>query len=211
MQTTTQTTRATDILKAEHQVILGILDCLEKVAEDVARAAALDVRSAKEALDFLATFADRCHHAKEETCLFPALHASGMPRDVGPVAVMLAEHDEGRELIAAMRECVEASVRGDCDAHRLFQGAARAYVALLREHIAKENNVLFPMADAMLSEGAQDALLDAFATLEVHDMGAGTHERYLELAQGLARRLGVTPRTQDAGPMVCCGHAGRCH
>jgi hemerythrin-like domain-containing protein len=61
---------ATQILMAEHEVILNVLDCLEAVADAASGSSELDARSAADILDFLSTFADRCHHAKEEQCLF---------------------------------------------------------------------------------------------------------------------------------------------
>ncbi|TAH36417.1 MAG: hemerythrin [Planctomycetota bacterium] len=210
MQATSTATRATWILRAEHEIILTVLDCLEKVADNSTRAGALDRRSAHDILDFLGTLADRCHHGKEERCLFPALVKKGLPQDAGPVAVMLAEHEQGRAAIAGMRAAVVACGRKDSQAVERFNAHARAYVQLLREHIAKENNVLFPMADGMLTEAEQAALLREFGDVETSDLGAGTHEHYLLLAEDLVQRLGVIPSKPIAVVGSCCGHGGRC-
>jgi hemerythrin-like domain-containing protein len=209
MQTTTSM-RATQILRAEHEVILKVLDCLERVADGAASAGVPDLLSAKEILEFLAVFADRCHHGKEEECLFPKLFDQGMPRHVGPVAVMLAEHEEGRSEVAGMRAALAACEQGKREATEQFVAHARSYVQLLREHIAKENEVLFPMADGMLGEVQQQELLTAFGKVERHDMGEGTHERYLALAEGLVSRLGVKPGAHSfAQAGACCSHGHR--
>jgi len=203
--------RATQILMAEHEVILNVLDCLERLADEASSAGVPDLRSAREILEFLTVFADRCHHGKEEQCLFPKLVERGVPRHVGPVAVMLAEHDLGRTAIAGMRDALAACDRGDRSATERFVQGARVYVELLRDHIAKENGVLFPMADGMLGESDQADVLAKFENVEGHDMGEGTHERYLALAEDLVRRLGVDPSKRPmprAG--ACCGH-GECH
>jgi hemerythrin-like domain-containing protein len=212
MNTTTAAARATEILKAEHEVILNVLDCLEKLAGDQRRGAAFDLRSAKEILDFLGTFADKCHHGKEEGALFPMLGTKGLPTQVGPVAVMLAEHELGRAEIAGMRAAIAGAEPVDSERAKRFAEHASTYVDLLRDHIAKENNVLFPMSDGMLSAAEQEELLRAFGKVESHDLGAGTHERYLALAEGLVARLGVTPspaRNVHAGG--CCGGHTGCH
>ncbi len=196
---------------AEHEVILTVLDCLEILADEAASAGAPDMLTARDILGFLTTFADRCHHGKEEQCLFPVLIERGMPRHVGPVAVMLAEHDLGRDAITGMRDALADCDRGDRKATERFVQRARDYVELLRDHIAKENGVLFPMADGMLGEADQADLPAKFGKVEAGDMGEGTHERYLALAEDLARRLGVDPSKRPVAPSgACCGHSG-CH
>src|SRR5262249_31073646 len=84
---------------------------------------------------------------------------------------------------------------------------ARAYVALLREHIAKEDHCLFPMAEQALSEEDQRDLLESFSTLEHDDMGPDAHEKYLRLANELAERWGVPQAEAETGQTcVACGH-----
>ena len=213
MQTTTGAARATEILKAEHEVILKVLDCLEKVSGDARRGGAIDLKSAEEILDFLGTFADRCHHGKEEGALFPMLGKKGLPTQVGPVAVMLSEHEQGRAEISGMRAAIASFAQGLAEGADRFATHANAYIDLLRDHIAKENNVLFPMADGMLGPVDQADLLAAFGRVESHDLGAGTHERYLALVDALVARLGVTP--PEERPFVhaggCCGGKSGCH
>jgi hemerythrin-like domain-containing protein len=193
--------RVTDILMDEHRVIEQVLSCLEKLAERCEAGQKLDGASAREALDFLRNFADRCHHGKEEGYLFPLLEARGLPRQGGPTGVMLHEHEEGRRLIAAMAAAVEREAGGE------FAGQARAYVRLLREHIGKEDHCLFPMAASILSDTDGESLAGFFKHVEKVDMGEGTHERYLRLANDLAERLGV-PRARLAASagQACCRH-----
>lgn len=138
-----------DVLIAEHDVILAVCDAM---AREAMRAERGEVRASfwDGALRFVGDFADRRHHGKEEDLLFPALAEAGMPRDRGPVAVMLCEHTDGRALAEQMAHALAAA-----DGPRLAT-LARSYVLLLREHIAKENEVLFEMArDALPPERAQ--------------------------------------------------------
>jgi hemerythrin-like domain-containing protein len=128
-------------------------------------------------VDFLRRFADGCHHAKEEKHLFPALEQAGIPRENGPIGMMLSEHDLGRKYIAAIAEACERCVRGE-DASRALASNARAYARLLRDHINKENRVLFPMAERFLPGEVQERLSGAFVHLEEAEIGRGVHERY---------------------------------
>lgn len=201
----------TDTLRNEHEVIQQVLDCLEELAERATAQAGLDTASAADALDFLTAFADRCHHAKEEQILFPALNARGLPREVGPIAVMLREHELGRAAIAAMKGALDGAKHRLPDAPQRFARAAREYVALLREHIAKENGVLFPMADGMLGAEGERELLREFERVEQHDLGPGTHERYLALARSLCERLGIEWAPHSLTGHACCAHPSACH
>jgi hemerythrin-like domain-containing protein len=96
-------------------------------------------------IEFFIVFVDKCHHGKEEELLFPALEAIGVQRDGGPIGVMLAEHQQGREYVQKMNEAFSQYNEGDRAAATKLAKNARAYIALLRQHIDKENNVLFPI------------------------------------------------------------------
>ncbi len=98
-----------------------------------------------------------------------------MPSEGGPVAVMLAEHVEGRGFIQAM-QAGSASSRAE---------AARRYVQLLRDHIEKENGVLFPLTEAVLEERAQQALAREFETVEA-ELG---RDASIERAEAEVERL----------------------
>jgi hemerythrin-like domain-containing protein len=194
----------TEILKDEHRVIEQVLTCLERIADYCAFQRKLDGPSALQALDFFRTFADGCHHHKEEAHLFPVLERKGFPPKNGPTAVMRTEHDEGRHHIHAMASAVEHAMLGDSGAVERFVEHAQSYVRLLRQHIAKEDNCLFPMTDAALSSSERDALLAAFDDVESRETEARNHERCLKMADQLATRFGVTRGTVATG--YVCGH-----
>ncbi|MEP0846340.1 MAG: hemerythrin domain-containing protein [Phycisphaerae bacterium] len=175
--------RPTDVLKAEHRVIERVLDALERMSES----GRIDHDLWLKAIDFLRNFADGCHHAKEEDALFPRLERAGVPRAGGPVGCMLDEHTRGRALIARMVGGLDAAAAGDAGAARAVCEAAAAYIALLREHIWKEDNILFAMADRVLDAGEQGALRDEFDRTERSEANAGRHERYVRVADELVR------------------------
>ena len=164
-----------EVLREEHRVILRALEVLEAGAGRLAGGGALPEGWWARMIEWLRAFADRNHHAKEERSLFPALVTAGVPAEGGPVAVMLAEHAEGRAFIARMDS---GDPRGRAD-------AARAYVRLLRDHIDKENDVLFPLADAVLETQTQQALAREFETVEAEQGRAAS----LEHAEAEVARL----------------------
>lgn len=169
-----EATTATDMLREEHEVILRGLAILKRVGEGLESGRPVDRNALQWLVDFFRTFADRCHHGKEEAHLFPALEGHGIPKAGGPVGVMLVEHEEGRALVRAIAEGDDAQAAA----------AIRKYVTLLRAHIDKENGVLFPMAEQVLPEEEQRTLVHAFQEVEQTVVGPGVHE---QLLAGLAR------------------------
>lgn len=200
----------TEILSSEHRVIEIVLDCLERLAEKARGSRRLDIDSADQAVRFLRTFADACHHQKEEQKLFKALEARGLPGHVGPISVMLGEHETGRALLRELDLAISAARAGEQDAAERFAARAGAYVELLRDHIAKEDQVLFPMAEGLLDAATKERLVADFEELE-RGHAPGTHEEMERIASTLAQRFGVElqDRPQPAATGGCCHHA-RC-
>lgn len=179
--------KATDVLKHEHRIIEKVLGAVEKLANSQG---AIPVEQWERALDFVRNFADKCHHLKEEGLLFPALEEHGIPREGGPIGVMLMEHEEGRGYVRAMAEALSA-VKQQPEAGRpKLVGNARAYVRLLREHILKEDDILFNMADDVLTPEEQKELLREFEEHEARELEPGVHEKYLAIALELERFQG---------------------
>jgi len=176
---------ATEDLRAEHEGIRVMLRILAKVCETLESGKKVDQNHLEGIIEFLTVFADKCHHGKEEEMLFPELEKSGISKDRGPIGVMLSEHDEGRGFVRGMKEGVGKIKAGGPFAATQFTGSARKYIDLLSRHIDKENDVLFPMADEVLSKETQDRLRENFETLERVKIGAGKHEEFHALIHQL--------------------------
>jgi hemerythrin-like domain-containing protein len=196
----------TEILSAEHRVIEQVLDSLEKMAAAVRAGADLDRERAALAVEVLRTFADRIHHGKEEGRLFPRMHERGLPRDVGPIAVMLHDHEVGRGLIRRMSSGLDDAQQAGALG---FADAAAAYVEMLRDHIAKEDGVLFPLAESVLDPADAEALRAEFERFDRDDLEPGVLEHMLASAEALARHFDVPLAAQRSkrGP----GSHGFCH
>ena len=178
--------KATEDLKHEHQAVLLALDILEGTGRALLEGKPRAMDHAREIMEFLTVFVDRCHHGKEEDVLFPALERAGVPGDGGPVGVMLAEHDLGRGYIREMTDALEVLAGGRRETAASFQAAARSYAELLRQHIAKENNVLYPMADRLLAPGSDEKMEREFNRIEGEKVGAGKHEAFHRMLHRLA-------------------------
>ncbi|MFQ5706608.1 MAG: hemerythrin domain-containing protein [bacterium] len=182
--------RATDILFEEHRIIMKVLECLQRIVEEAEGNGRLNGESADTALDFFRNFADGCHHAKEEDRLFVVLEEQGIPREGGPIGVMLMEHDHGRRYVRGMADSAEKATQGEPQAIQSFAENARDFMVLLRNHIDKEDQVLFPMAVETLRDQAKQALFFDFKRIEA-EAGGKRHSHYLEVARKLCEQYGV--------------------
>jgi len=178
--------RPTETLKHEHKIVLMVLQGAEREANSIKGGAAVHAEKIEQMVDFFKNFVDRCHHAKEERHLFPALQAKGFSAESGPVAVMLHEHEQGRAAVRAIAEAFPGARSGDRTAAGVLANALLGYVELLRNHIFKEDSVLFPMADQVLPADQQTQLAGLFDKVEEEEIGEGVHERYHQLAHELA-------------------------
>jgi hemerythrin-like domain-containing protein len=163
-----------------------MLDITEEVTRRLDRGESVSPETLTELLEFFRVFADRYHHGKEEDLLFPLLEKKGLPKFGGPTGVMRAEHEQGRALIKQMAEAAQAYQDRTAGSAARWAEAARSYAALLHTHIDKENNVLFKMADHLLSGAEQQELANAFDRAEEEKIGHGTHERLHALMEKLA-------------------------
>lgn len=162
--------KATQDLRNEHDAILHVFTILDKMLSSTSKSDEENLQFGNELVDFLKIFADKCHHGKEEDFLFLALEDKGVPNEGGPIGAMLQEHKQGREFISLMSKSIESKDLKN------FRTYAVKYRDLMKGHIAKENNVLFMMADRLLDEAKQDELFEKFENHEETVIGHGVHE-----------------------------------
>ena len=181
--------KAIDVLMQEHRLIERVLDALEIAAGHLDRSHPVPAAFFLEAADFIAGFADGCHHRKEEGVLFGAMIESGVPSGGGVIDMMLEEHEQGRALTRALRDAARRLEAGDPAARAQVVSNVRGYVALLRDHIAKEDEMLFPMADEMISPARHESVMEGFERVEREETGEGAPEKFHALAAKLEREI----------------------
>jgi hemerythrin-like domain-containing protein len=157
--------KSTELLMADHEIILEAVHILEAICDQTERGETIDKSDICSLLTFLRDFADGAHHVKEEAILFPALLQAGMAMHEGPLRVMAYEHERGRALIAAMNEALGRDDKNN------FVMYGRRYIKLLTEHIDKENYVLFDIADQKLMAEEDQKIAEAFEQFEQNIVG----------------------------------------
>jgi hemerythrin-like domain-containing protein len=170
--------KATEQLVNEHNGIIIVLDVFEVILKKIQDKKDYVLTDVKNILDFLKIFADKCHHGKEEGILFPKLNELGMSKESGPISVMLYEHNLGRKLIKSITLAIEEIESGSSSGEDLLIKSGNNYIELLKNHIQKENSILFPMADRTMTNNEQDEMFNAFEKMENEEIGEGMHEKY---------------------------------
>ncbi len=198
--------QAIDTLMNEHRVIERVLTALETAARQTHDGAPLERARVAEFADFFKNFADTCHHGKEEDLLFKKMVDVGFPQDQGPIAVMLADHAEGREHVAGLRVIGAASGPLTAAERSSFVEHAEAYAPMLRQHILKEDRILYPMAVRAIPQADMAGLADAFEDFEKNVMGAGVHEGFHRLADTLIKAYSVSTAVEGNRHAGCGCH-----
>ncbi len=185
-----------EVLMNEHRVIESVLDAFEAYADQLAPDT--DAADAGRFTQFIREFADTCHHGKEEDILFEAMVQSGMPRESGPLAIMLNEHEQGRQLVRTMTDCAaRAATSGWNEAEtQCLRRAAHSYAVLLRHHIQKEDVVLYPIALAQIDASTMADIARRFDDFEARTMGPGEHAKLHALAEDLVARYADASRQE---------------
>lgn len=177
--------KATQDLRKDHETILNVLKILHKMILTTSKEDGVKLLYHDEFIYFLKIFADKCHHGKEENFLFRELVSKGINCEDGPIEVMLQEHDLGREYMALMKKFLESKDLAE------FNIVAVKYCNLLKNHIEKENNILFVMADQLLDNSEQDDLFEKFKKHGESVIGYGVHEKLYSIIHKWATKFEV--------------------
>lgn len=177
--------KPTDQLKDEHKGIKLMLQILGKICEQLEARIEINADHLEKIIDFFKVFVDQCHHGKEENLLFPAMEDAGIPREGGPIEVLLLEHEQGRKYVRIMNEALGNYWEDASDTSSSLVVNSRSYIDLLTKHIEKEDTVLFPLADSHLLQKKQKELLQGFEKIELERIGIGKHEEFHRLLDTL--------------------------
>ena len=158
--------KPTEVLKEEHQNVLQKLDALEKDISHLDKKEGISVELGELAAFFKTDF--WVHFAKEEEALFPEIEQF-IPRESGPTGMMLIEHEDLRNTNKEFQRAVDEYL-GDADSaeiKRMIQEYGSHFIGVLRQHIDKEDNILFMMADMHLDQTQIDKVIELFHKIEM--------------------------------------------
>ncbi len=175
-------------LMMEHRLIQRMIHLISQELERIRSNVEVDPEFAfvdpvfiDTAVDFLRTYADRCHHGKEEDILFADLAKKDLkPEDRRLLEDLMAEHRRARELTASLVRAKEDYLRQDAEAVNRILAHLEGLISLYPRHIEKEDRQFFPPAMAYFSQAEKDALLaqmHEFDRMMIHEKYRGIIER----------------------------------
>ena len=177
---------STASLRRDHELIEKVIKAMESTIQLLNDGKQIPESILLPVIDFSKNFTDVCHHSKEEKSLFPALEQAGLPSNMGPIAMMLIDHQRSREIGTEMEESAKTYLTSG-DSTKLVSDM-KQYVEHITEHLWKENNKLFMMAEARLQYVSKkvDQELNDIEKSKLNDLGK-SREHYEQLADDLVR------------------------
>ena len=177
---------STASLRRDHDLIEKVIKAMESTIQLLNDGKQIPESILLPVIDFSKNFTDVCHHSKEENSLFPALEQAGMPRNMGPIAMMLMDHERSREIGKEMESSAKDYISSG-NSTKLISDMQQ-YVEHITEHLWKENNRLFMMAEARLQYVSKkvDKELNEIEELKLKEIGK-TREHYEQLAETLTK------------------------
>ena len=179
---------STTSLRRDHELIEKVIKSMEATVQLLSDGKQIPEFVLLPVIDFTKNFTDVCHHSKEEKSLFPALEQAGLPTNMGPIAMMLMDHERSREIGTAMEQSAKEYLSSG-DSTKLISDMHQ-YVEHITEHLWKENNKLFMMAEARLQYVSEkvDQELNEIEKTKLNDLGK-SRKHYEDLAENLSKDI----------------------
>jgi len=177
---------STASLRRDHELIEKVIKAMESTIQLLNDGKQIPESILMPVIDFSKNFTDVCHHSKEEKSLFPALEQAGLPTNMGPIAMMLMDHQRSREIGTEMEASTKEYLTSGNSAKLISD--MQQYVEHITEHLWKENNKLFMMAEARLQYVSEkvDKELTEIEKSKLDELGK-SREHYEQLAENLTK------------------------
>lgn len=153
----------TESLRKDHALIEKMINALKIMSTLLQKGTTIPKPILDQTIDFSTNFTNQCHHGKEEESLFPTLEKNGMPKEGGPIARMLFEHEITKNLTNSIIKSTEVYL--STGQPRALIEDIEKYVEHVTLHLSKENQRLFAMADMILAD-KQEALSNDLTNIE---------------------------------------------
>jgi hemerythrin-like domain-containing protein len=195
---------ATQVMEAEHRNIETVVNALGHIAIAIEKGQRADAALLETAVQFFRVYADKLHHGKEEALFFPMLIRRGVPPQGCPIGGLIHEHEKGRTLVGSLEEWVTFYEQGRPGAEDSLVQTLRGIIDLYQNHIWKENAMVFPMADKVLTEADQKELSEKFSEVD-KSIGLEVIARMERFAKSLVQGPATHPTGISAAKSGGCG------
>jgi hemerythrin-like domain-containing protein len=193
--------KATEALEREHKIIQKAVAVMAQIVIQLEFRHPVSPDVLRNLLQLMREFGDQCHHGKEESYFFPYLESKGVPSTGCPLSALKGEHMKSRQLLDDLNSAAAAYIGNNEKGRLTLIQVLQSLVALYPAHIWKEDYMLFPMADKILTASDQELLLRQFQKSE-EVLGTNAHERFERLADELSERIDRCPQCDQSARMA---------
>ena len=173
--------KPTDILAAEHRIIEKVVKAIGLLAEGMEAGRDVPPEFLKDVVGFMRGYGDYFHHGKEEKELFPFLEEKGIPAHGCPTEALIQEHDAGRNHLLGLSRSIDSYACRNASGKATVVNSLKGLAGLYPAHIWKEEYLLFPMINTLMTAGDQEELHERFIKADM-SLGQDLLVRYRELA-----------------------------
>lgn len=191
-------------LQKEHSAIEHVIAGIARLASEMKNGRPADPETLSGLVEFLRVYGDERHHQKEDNDLFPLLESKGVPPHGCPLGALKNEHDKARSIVSELSDAAEVYISTDGRAREALIHALDSLVELYPGHIWKEEYLLFPMVEKVLSNAELRRLGERFDKLEA-EVDPRLHDRLEQFANGFRVEFHTGPQRSPqptAGPYL---------
>jgi hemerythrin-like domain-containing protein len=197
-------TTALKEMSAEHRNIETVIKSLQDAAAALDKRRRLNIPKLRTVVEFLSVYADKRHHQREEALFFPILIKRGVPAKGCPIGGLNHEHERGRALVSSLDEWVAFYEQQRPGADQGLRQTLQEIIDLYRKHLWMEDDMVFPMAEKLITETDNEELKEKFADLD-RNIGLDIIARLEKFAESLSFQAGNSIQGNRANLTVSSG------
>ena len=188
--------RGLTIIKDEHRALAAVLRGFQYLVQQIGNSGkAPDFPLMKSMLTYIETFPDKLHHPKEDEYLYRIMRERTSEVDA-TLDLLEEEHRQEPEWLGRLRTSLELYER-DAGAFDGFADAVEFYVASHFSHMNKEEDVVMPVAEKVLTAEDWQTIDAAFGSNQDPLVGTGTQKEFRKLFR---RIVNLMPAPMGLGP-----------
>jgi hemerythrin-like domain-containing protein/rubredoxin len=179
----------------EHRLIERMVNIMKKKLTGVNKPEDLDPGFIDIAVDFFKTYADRCHHGKEEDILFKKLETKNLREEhQKTMNELIKEHFYARKTVTKLKGANQMYANGDIDSLDEIKSLLEELVTFYPKHIEKEDKRFFYPSMDYFSKNEKNVMLDDFWNFDRKMI----HEKYERIvAENEVKNLKITKTSKQ--------------
>jgi hemerythrin-like domain-containing protein len=177
--------KPTDNLITEHKEICELLNIMSVIAENIKSKDVFYPNDVDEIIDSMIILLDKSHHGKEEDVFYPELILSGILKEKAPLSINNNEHMLAKRYLNEISSCVVNCKIGIDFSGELLADSLANCVDVIHNHIQREEEIVFPLANEAFSIEKQNEIYKKFEDIEQKNIRHNFNDHLNKLVNNL--------------------------